>query len=54
MRSSVMDNVILSQANRIANGNPDVTQNILALNFQNYDAANARGKKLSIGQVNYD
>ena len=49
-----MDNAILSQANRIANGNPDIMQNILAWNFQNYNNAFVKGKQLSIGeQVNF-
>ena len=49
-----MDNAILSQANRIANADPDITQNILAWNFQNYSNASAKGKALSIGeQVNF-
>ena len=49
-----MNPIILSQANRIANGDPDVMQNILAWNFQNCAGANARGKMLSIGeQVNF-
>ena len=49
-----MENVILSQANRIANGDPDIMQNILAWNFQNWSSASAKGKTLSIGeQVNF-
>ncbi len=49
-----MDTSILSQANRIANGDPDIVQNIVACNFQNYISALAKGKKLSIGeQVNF-
>ena len=49
-----MDTSILSQANCIANGDPDIVQNILACNFQNYIGALAKGKKLSIGeQVNF-
>ena len=49
-----MDNAILSQANRIANGNPDIAQNILAWNILNCESANVKGKILSIGeQVNF-
>jgi hypothetical protein len=49
-----MENVIISQANRIANGDPDIMQNIVACNFQNCNGALAKGKKLSIGeQVNF-
>jgi hypothetical protein len=49
-----MQNVITSQANRIANGNPDVMQNILAWNFVNCESTSAKGKTLSIGeQVNF-
>ena len=45
-----MDYVIISQANRIANGDPDIAQNLLAWNFQNFTNAFARGKKLSVGE----
>jgi len=49
-----MDTAILSQANRIANENPDTLQNILAWNYQNYNNAFVKGKQLSIGeQVNF-
>ena len=49
-----MDTLILSQANRIANGNPDIAQNLLAWNYQNCTSAGAIGKQLSIGeQVNF-
>ena len=49
-----MDKIILSQANRIAQGDPDLMQNILTFNFQNFQNAYARGKVLSIGeQVNF-
>ena len=49
-----MYQIILSQANRVANGDPDTRQNILAFNSQNYQNAFNRGKQLSIGeQVNF-
>jgi hypothetical protein len=49
-----MENVIISQANRIARGDPDIMQNILAWNYQNFTNAFVKGKKLSIGeQVNF-
>ena len=49
-----MSQIILSQARRIANGDPDLRQNILACNIVNHRNANLRGKKLSIGeQVNF-
>lgn len=49
-----MDNAILSQANRIANFDPDIAQNILAWNILNCESASAKGKTLSIGeQVNF-
>jgi len=49
-----MQNSIYSQAKRIARGDPDLEQNILAFNFQNLQSANARGKQLSIGeQINF-
>jgi hypothetical protein len=45
---------IYSQANRIANGDPDLQQNILAMTFQNTQNAISRGKDLSVGeQVNF-
>ncbi len=45
---------IYSQAARIANGDPDLKQNILAMAFQNDQNAKSRGKELSIGeQVNF-
>ena len=49
-----MSSIILSQARRIANGDPDIVQNILACNIVNHQNAKLRGKKLSIGeQVNF-
>jgi len=49
-----MNQVILSQANRIAQGDQDVAQNILAWNCQNFKSASLKGKILSIGeQVNF-
>ncbi|MBD3340632.1 MAG: hypothetical protein GF353_16105 [Candidatus Lokiarchaeota archaeon] len=49
-----MSPAILSQAKRIANGDTDVLQNILANIFQNCTVASAKGKTLSIGeQVNF-
>ena len=49
-----MNPIILSQANRIANFDPDIAQNILAWNILNCESANAKGKTLSIGeQVNF-
>jgi len=49
-----MDDIILSQANKIANGDPDVVQNILAWNYQNFSNAFEKGRVLSIGeQVNF-
>ena len=45
---------IYSQAERIAGGDPDLKQNILAMAFQNTQNAIARGKELCIGeQVNF-
>ncbi len=49
-----MSPALLSQARRIAHGNPDLEQNILAHNCVNYANAKSRGKVLSIGeQVNF-
>jgi len=49
-----MDNAILSQANRIANADADIAQNLLAWNIVNCESASAKGKILSIGeQVNF-
>jgi hypothetical protein len=45
-----MSPAVLSHARRIANGNPDVEQNILACNIQNYRSAQTKGKELSIGE----
>jgi hypothetical protein len=51
---SILENVILSQANRIANGDQDVLQNILSWNYQNYNSALSKGRALSIGErVNF-
>jgi len=50
----LMLDAVYSQAKRIARGDPDLEQNILAFNYQNLQSANARGKQLSIGeQVNF-
>jgi len=46
----IMDQIILQKANLISQGDPDITQNILAWNFQNLKSAASRGKKLSIGE----
>ena len=45
-----MSPAVLSHARRIANGNPDIEQNILACNCQNYRSARCRGKELSVGE----
>jgi hypothetical protein len=45
-----MSPAVLSHARRIAKGNPDVEQNILACNVQNYRSAQTKGKELSIGE----
>ena len=45
-----MDQIVLQKANQISNKDPDITQNILAWNFQNIKNASAKGKKLSIGE----
>jgi hypothetical protein len=45
-----MDQIILSKANQISQGDPDITQNILAWNFQNLKSAAAKGKVLSVGE----
>ena len=45
---------IYSQASRIAKGDPDLEQNILAMTYQNNQNAKSRCKDLSIGeQVNF-
>jgi hypothetical protein len=45
---------IYSQAERIARGDSDLQQNILAMTFQNTQNAISRGKDLSVGeQVNF-
>jgi hypothetical protein len=46
----IMDQIILSKANAISKKDPDISQNILAWNFQNLKNAAAKGKKLSIGE----
>ena len=49
-----MQKAIISQANRIANFDPDIAQNLLAWNIVNCESASAKGKTLSIGeQVNF-
>ena len=49
-----MSPAILSQAHRIANGDSDLEQNILACNVLNYQNAKTKGRTLSIGeQVNF-
>ena len=45
-----MDQIILSKANLISQGDPDIQQNILAWNFQNLKSAALKGKVLSIGE----
>jgi hypothetical protein len=45
-----MSPAVLSHARRIANGDSDVEQNILACNVQNYRSAQTKGKELSIGE----
>ena len=45
-----MSPAVLSHARRIANGDPDIEQNILACNVQNYRSAQTKGKELSIGE----
>ena len=45
-----MSPAVLSHARRISKGDPDVEQNILACNVQNYRSAQHRGKDLSIGE----
>ncbi len=45
-----MDQIILQKANLISQGDPDISQNILAWNFQNLKNAAAKGKVLSIGE----
>jgi len=39
------------QADIIARGNPDLTQDILAMSYDSYQRAQARGKNLSIGEL---
>ena len=49
-----MNHAVYSQAKRIAKGDQDIEQNILAFNHLNLQSADARGKYLSIGeQVNF-
>lgn len=49
-----MNSAVYSQAKRIAKGDQDVEQNILAFNHLNRQSALSRGKCLSIGeQVNF-
>jgi hypothetical protein len=45
-----MSPAVLSHARRIANGDADIEQNILACNVQNYRSAQTKGKDLSIGE----
>ena len=45
-----MDQKILKKANQISKNDPDISQNILAWNFQNLKSASAKGKVLSIGE----
>jgi hypothetical protein len=45
-----MSPAVLSHARRISKGDPDIEQNILACNVQNYRSAQTRGKELSIGE----
>jgi len=46
----IMDQIILQKAKLISNKDPDISQNILAWNFQNLKSAALKGKKLSIGE----
>jgi len=46
----IMDQIVLQKANQISQGDPDITQNILAWNFQNLKSAAAKGKVLSVGE----
>jgi len=46
----IMDQKILKKAKRISKNDPDISQNILAWNFQNLKNAAEKGKKLSIGE----
>ena len=45
-----MDQKIVKKDNQISQGEPDISQNILAWNFQNLRSAAAKGKELSIGE----
>lgn len=49
-----MNDVVLSQAHRISNGDADLFQNIIGYNLVNTRSAKLRGKDLSIGeQINF-
>lgn len=42
---------VVSQAHRIAAGNPDLSQDLAAMAFDNYRRCCERGKDLSIGET---
>jgi DNA-directed RNA polymerase specialized sigma24 family protein len=45
-----MEKILLQKAKRISKKDPDISQNILAWNYQNLKNAAAKGKVLSIGE----
>jgi hypothetical protein len=46
-----MFSILQQQANRIARGNPDLSQDILSMSYDSYQRAQKRGKNLSIGDL---
>ena len=46
-----MFTILQQQANRIARGNPDLTQDILSMSYDSYQRAQERGKDLTIGEL---
>ena len=42
---------VVSQANRIAEGNPDLSQDLAAMAYDNHRRCSERGKELSIGET---
>ena len=46
-----MYDILMSQAQRIARGDDDIAQSIVALAHQAYKNASERGKTLSVGEL---